>query len=222
MNRESRLIIYTNDAILLAISRFPLYIIRWDILSHSRQGTWIMKENEHYRLSSKITHIVKTNRKSKSILPIDEKLFIMPPGFTPKIGKLFCMGDEGRVLEFMRITLHPNFVLDESHLDVIARISNIWDIGYSYINALIKEIAKAEGFLPRNKTNSILLLDKVNNEEAGATNTDILWDIWDQIIQGGNNYAKTPICEVVQRTQVKKTQWEYSLNTQRPTNAFAT
>ncbi len=221
MKSEMRLIIYTNDAILLAISEFPLSVVKWETLSQSQKSAYIVDDDEEYRLITKITNVLSSQlTKSTRVLPIDEKLFSMPPGFTPKISKLACIDDEGRVLEFKRITLHPKFVIDPSHLEVIERIGNVWNMGYAYIDSMINENPQAEGFLPKYKRTSILQLEKVNGEEDEATNSDILWDVWDQIIQGGNRYAKTPICNVVERTQVNLRHWEYRPFTQRPTSDF--
>jgi len=210
MKTENRFIIYTNDAILLATARFPLYIIGWDTLSQTQKSVYVIDKEEEYTITSKITHIIKSElKKTKHILPIDEKLFTMPPGFTPKIGRMICVDDDGRFLEFKRITLHPNFVLDPSHMEVIDKIEDIWNKGYSYIGDLIDEIPKAKEFLPKYKRKSILQLEKVNDNVNRAQNIEILWDLWDQIIQGGNEYAKTPICDVVERRQVSLRQWEY-------------
>ena len=210
MKSETRFIIYTNDAMLLATARFPLYITGWDTLSQSQKSFFIIEDKEEYRFTSKITHIIKSDlKKTKKILPIDEKLFTMPPGFTPKIGKMMCIDDEGRFFEFKRITLHPNFALDPSHMEVLEKIEDIWKKGYSYIGNLIDENPKAKGFLPKYKRQSILQLERVNDSVDKAKNIEILWDIWDQVIQGGNEYAKTPICDVVERTQVSLRQWEY-------------
>jgi len=208
MKSENRLIIYTNDAILLALARFPLSIVRWITQSQSQKSIFIIDEEEEYYLTSKITHVLKS-KETKSLLPIEEKLFTMPAGFTPKIRKLFSIDKEGRFLEFESVTLHPNFVLDPSHMEVIEKITDIWDKGYAAVSDIVDEFPKAKEFLPRFRSKSILQLEKVNDSVDKAQNIEILWDIWDQVIQGGNEYAKTPICDVVERTQVSLRQWEY-------------
>ena len=208
MKSETRFIIYTNDAMLLAIAEFPLSIMSWNTLSSSQKNIFVIEEEEEYTVTSKIVHILES-KKSKLVLPINEKLFTMPPGLPPKIVKLSCIGDEGRVFEFKRYTLHPNFILDPSHLDVISAIEKTWNSGFSHIGALVKEIPKAAAFIPKFKSKSILQLEKVDDNVNKAKNIDILWDIRNQIIFGGNIYAKTPICDIVARTQVSLRQWEY-------------
>jgi len=208
MKSETRFIIYTNDAMLLAIAEFPLSIMSWNTLSSSQKNIFVIEEEEEYTVTSKIVHILES-KKSKLVLPINEKLFTMPPGTPPKISYLYCMDDEGRVFEFKRYTLHPNFILDPSHLEVISAIEKTWNSGFSHIGALVKEIPKAASFIPKRKNKSILQLEKVDSDVNKAKNIEILWDIRDQIVLGGNIYAKTPICDVVERRQVSLRQWEY-------------
>jgi len=208
MKSETRFIIYTNDAILLAIARFPLTIVKWDTLSQSQKSIFVVADQVEYVITSKIINIIKS-RETEKVLQIDEKLFTMPPGFTPKIGKLFSIGDEGRFLEFKRYTLHPNFTLDPSHLEVITAIEKTWNNGLFYIDDLVKEIPKAKAFVPKYRRKSFLQLEKVDDSVDKAQDVEILWDIRDQIILGGNIYAKTPICGLVERTQVSLRQWEY-------------
>ncbi len=209
MKSETRFIIYTNDAMLLALAEFPLSIMSWKILSSSQKSIFIIEEEEGYTVTSKVVHVLES-KESNLVLPINEKLFTMPPGSPPKIGNLSCIGDEGRVFEFKRYTLHPNFILDPSHLEIISAIEKTWNSGSSHIGALVKEIPKAASFIPKRKSKSILQLEKVDDDVNEAKNIEILWDVRDQIVLGGNIYAKTPICDVVKRTQVNLRQWEYS------------
>ncbi len=208
MKSETRFIIYTNDAMLLALAEFPLSIMSWNTLSSSQKNIFVIEEEEGYTVKSKLVHIFES-KKSKTVLPVRKKLFAMPPGSPPKIGKLSCVGDGGRVFDFKRYTLHPNFILDPSHLEVISAIEKTWNGGLSHIGALVKEIPKAASFIPKRKNKSILQLEKVDDNVNKAKNIEILWDIRDQIVLGGNIYAKTPICDVVERTQVTLRQWEY-------------
>lgn len=208
MKSEPRFIIYTNDAMLLALADLPLYILSWNTLSTAQQRSWIIEETDEYVLSSKVVY-VSESKESKIVLPFNEKLFTLPPGTPPKISKLSCIDKDGRVLEFKRHTLHPNYILDPSHLDVISAIEKTWNSGFSHIGSLIKDIPKATAYIPKYKSKSILQLEKVDDNVAKAKNIKILWDIRDQIVIDGNIFTKTPICDVVERTQVSLRQWEY-------------
>lgn len=208
---EIKLILYTNDAILLTLARFPFYIIHWELSSQSQQGITIIEQEDEITLSSHIIHKLKTNEPTKRLfLPIEEKLFNLPVGFTPKINKLLCIDNEKRPLTWQRETLHPKFIAEPGHVEIIDYINKIWDLGYNYLERLIKDRPNIKEYFPRYKRPSILQLETVNGE-TNIQDIDLLWDIFGQIVYGGNEYARTPICMVVERKKIKKNIWEYSI-----------
>ncbi len=210
MKSETRFIIYTNDAALLALAGFPLSITKWKISSQSQQSVSIIVEEEECIIKLYVKETV-ISKETDSVLSIDKKLSSIPLGYTPKITELACIGEWGKTWEFKSITLHPSFTIDPSHLDIVNAIQKTWNKGISYFNdaRARKEIPNAERFKLKYKRNSILQLEKVDGLAHLAQEIKILWDIRDQIILGGNDFTKTPICNVVERTQVSFRQWEY-------------
>lgn len=209
MNTETRLILYTNDITLLALADFPLSITDWKLESQSQQEVKLVTSDEDVIITSHLTHKIKSKRGKVPIFSIDEKRFAIPSIFTPKLYVLMCIDDEARFLNLSKVTLHPSYTLDESHLELVKKIDAVWAKGYSFFMDVVDRDPDMKQYSPRHRSLSILMLTSVDGSPEKATKIDLLWDIWDQIIQGGNEYAKMPICEVVERTEVKRSLWEY-------------
>lgn len=215
---ETRLILYTNDAILLTLARFPLYIIHWALSSQSQQGVSVIEQDEEITLSSHIIHKLKTNEPLKNrMLSIEEKLFMMPAGFTPKINSFLCLDDETRQLFWRRQTIHPNLLAESGHVELVHYMDRIWNLGYKYLEELTKYRSSIKEYIPKFKRPSVLQLEAINGEKERAQDVKVLWDIFSQIVHGGNEYAKMPICMVVERKKTPRNIWEYSAIEDIPT-----
>jgi len=206
---ETRLILYTNDVILLALAGFPLSIADWKLSSQSQQEVKLVTADDDVIITSHLIHRIKSRRGKVPIFSIDEKIFAIPPTFSPKLDVLKCIDDEARLLTHEKVTLHPSYTLDESHLDLVEKLEAVWSKGYSVFGDVVDRTPVMKQYSPRNRSPSILMLTSVDGSPEEAMKLDLLWDVWDQIIQGGNEYARTPICEVVERKEVKRSLWEY-------------
>jgi hypothetical protein len=206
---ETRLILYTNDARLLALAEFPLYITDWKLESKSQQEVKLVAVYEDISITSHLLHRIQSTGENVPAFSIDKKISAIPPTFTPKIYVLTCISDEARFLTFFKVTLHPSYTLDESHLEVVEKNKFLWAKGRSLFGDVVDRNPVMKQYSPRNRSPSILMLKSVDGSPEEAMKLDLLWDVWDQIIQGGNEYARTPICEVVERKEVKRSLWEY-------------
>lgn len=200
MRSETRLVVFSNDAVVLSLAAFPYYIGRWSVRSLKTRDVNQVLETEAYTLRDRMVWELCCKRR-EAYQSIEKRLSDIPPGFTPKVNWMECItGDAGHHL-YARDTVHPRYSTDEGHQKVIMeRIERVW-------NKALKVRTIYDG--PRLKTPSVLLLDKIGGDTEKARDAEYLWPIYDEIIVNGNELARTPICGVMDRDEVKRSVWEY-------------
>jgi len=208
MTPEPRLIILTNDATILALSDFPYYISRWgiesesleDIVERDEREAWILKTTLKQQLRS-----INPDRENPRYLTINDRLFSIPLGFKPKISWIECVTSDGDYLRFERETIKPKNIAEKGfHKELLERMDIIWYKADRYYE-------EVKGEKLENKTPSTLILISVNGDKEKATNQNLCWHYFDQIVHGGSELAKTPICIPVWRSQVQRNVYEYQI-----------
>jgi len=203
MRSETRLVLFTNDAVILGLAAFPYYIGRWGVKSLATKSVVDTTEAPTFILSNRVQLQLRC-KLSEGYMPIEKRVSLLPPGFTPKINWMECITGDAGHHRWVRDTVHPRFSTEDDYLDeLVGRIREVW-------NGALK--VSASGFYeePRMRTPSVLLLDRIGGDPEKARDVEYLWPIYEEIIVNGNELARTPICEVMDRKEVKRSVWEYS------------
>lgn len=204
----ARLIVLTNDAIILSLADFPYYISKWSIDSTSLQDIVRTDEKETWKLTTTIKEQLKTinpDRDNPLYIGIHDRISELPEDYQPKITWLECVTPDGDYLKFKRETIKTKNVADQGfHSEILYYMDKLWNAAQFYYK-------KTKGVTLKNKMPSCLILDSVNGNADDARNENLCWGIYDQIIKGGSDLAKTPICIPVWRSRLQKNVYEYQV-----------
>lgn len=200
--RETRLVLYTNDAVILSLAGFPYHVSSLKVRSISTTSLGETDEKELYAVKGRYLSEL-TCKPPRTYMPLEEFVALLPRGFTPKIERLGCITGDLDHLTWTRTTLHPRYTLNSHSREVVERIDRLWTEA-----ARIPVVSDLYD-KPRQKRPSILMLETVNGSPEEARDPRRLWPIFDDIIHGGNDLARTPICNVVERFEARKSVWEY-------------
>ena len=205
---DPRLILLTNDAVILALTDFPFYISRWSIDSTSLQDIVKTDEQETYILKTTIKEQLKTinpDRENPLYLTIHDRISALPEDYQPKITWLECITPDGDYLKFSRETIKSKNIAERGfHSEILYYMDKLWDAAqFAYM--------KTKGFNLKNKMPSCLILESVNGVKKNAKNVNVCWDIYDQIIKAGSDLARIPVCIPVWRSMVQKNVYEYQV-----------
>jgi len=202
---ETRLVIYTNDAAVLALSDFPFSVYQWKTKSTSTQSVRMRVERPTFRLKERRVRQLQS-RKVKAAYTVEGWLDSIPGDFSPKIDWMHCVTEEPRSLTFAKETIHRGFSTEGSYQGFISsRIDDVWKQAQRYRRLMDLELE------PRYKTPSVLLLEAIDGDAGRARDVGELWGIWDSVMGCGNSLTRTPICEIVTRVETSRRVWEYRL-----------
>jgi len=207
MNQIPRLILLTNDTTILALSDFPFYVVYWNVFS-TKKGDLIKRDDRiDWCMETSLRQEVKSIRENTEkpiFLKIEDRLNAMQIRLKPKIGSLYCVDAiDGDAMLWKRVKINTKNVSEIGfQSEILDKMDAVWDKSRKYCLDINENT-------PEHRRPSILILEKINNDEDQARSLPNLWEIYDKIIQSGNELAKTPICLPFYQIETKKNVYEY-------------
>lgn len=202
---ETRLVMYTNDAVLLSISAFPFYILRWNILTYRTRPIEEQQQSRVWKLVATVGEQLKSVSPDKAnphYLTIAERMKLTPQDYCPKITWMECVTPTGDHLKWRREMIVTRTTVDHDYQRyVLEAVNRVWENGVKYYR-------EYPGFTPEHRRPSILFLEEVDGSQNKARDRTAIWEIWQQIV-GVNDFSRTPICEPLYRVRSGREVWEY-------------
>lgn len=189
----------TNNALLLAIAELPVLVNSWKTNPRRKLSSSITYEDDDVIVSTSIGQRIKMKKPVMKNYPtIMAKLASIPEGFSPCLNgwRIHTVLKE-EVLEFKSVHLKKKDYPSNNPQNLLRDVIRVWDNGDDHMKKMMKKDSKIKSYFPKRRTNSVLRLVSVDGSEDKAHNIDLLWELWQEIMNHGNDYARTPICHVV-------------------------
>lgn len=209
MNRITKLVILTNDALGIAASDFALPIYKMTVASQTMESVSSIERTDHWQLKTRIVSELKALNPDEVYSTLPERLAGLPLGYSWKIAELNCLyegADSLHYLEFKRDTVHTRFSTSGNYQNYITtRMNTTWEQVLEYYR-------KVDGLEIKYRKPSMLVLEKVDGSEELATNPEFLLYLISHLYSDKNPLSKG-MYELVWKIKTQTGVWEYSERT---------
>jgi len=209
MNRKTKLVILTNDAMGIAAANFNLPIYKLTVASQTMGQVSSIERTDNWQLKTRIVSELKSVNPDEVFSTLPERLSGLPQGYSWKIAELNCLyeGPESlHYLEFKRDTIHTRFSTNDNYQNyATTRMLTAWE-------HILETYRAVDGVVIKYRKPSMLVLEKVDGDEELATNTEFLLYLISHLYSDKNPLSKE-IYELVWKIKTQTGVWEYSERT---------
>ena len=206
MNRKTRLVALTNDALGLAAANFTLPVYKMSTVSQTTQSVSSVVRSNEWQLRTRIMSELVGLNPEEVYTTLPERLSGLPQGYSWKIAEITCLyeGPESlHILDFKRDTIHKRFSTEDRYQNYITmRMETVWVLCQEYYN-------EVEDVEVKSRKPSMLVLEKIDGSEELASNSEFLLNLISHL-WSDNNPLSMEMYELVWKTEVQTGVWEYS------------
>ncbi len=206
MPRQTKLIALTNDALGLAAANFSFSVYEMQTVSITSQSVSSVQRELGWQLRVRTMNELVALNPEEVYLTLSARLSDLPQGYSWKISNIKCLfeGPESlHILEFKRDTIHTRFSTSDGYQDYVSRrMQEVWELCEEHYTGV-------SGIEIKSRRPSLLTLEKVDDCEKLATNTDFLITLFSHLWTENNPLSKE-MYELVWKTETQTGAWEYT------------